>query len=185
MKSTYQHLRSALFDARNSCDLWWLLIGAHDQRTEVIDGFEQLPVIYATLNPALYTSFIIKLCSVFGTGSNDVTLKTLSKAELDPEFSRIWEIGRRLYKLRSKVVAHIDNRCDPDQIAKDTGLTYDSLRRFLTDTISLFDRIATLNGERGVNDFRLSDEFSTFLRGLQRNNEGNEQFAHTQSNQTL
>lgn len=177
MKSPYQHLRSALFDARNSCDLWWLLIGAHDQRTDVVDGFERLPVIYATLNPALYTSFIIKLCSVFGTGSHDITLKTLPKAELDPEFDRIWEIGRRLYKLRSKVVAHMDKNCDPDKIAKDTGLTYNGLRQFLADTVSLFDRIAAINGERGVNDFGLSDEFPRFLRQLRREDEETEQAA--------
>lgn len=163
MKSSYQDIRSALFDARNSCDLWWLLIGAHDQRTKVINGFENLPVTYATLCPALYTSFIIKLCSVFGTGSHDLTLKSLPNAELDSEFARVWEIGRRLYKLRSKVVAHLDKRCDPDQIAKDTGLTYDGLRQFLADTVSLFDRIAATNGERDVNDFGLGDEFPTLL----------------------
>lgn len=175
MKSPYQDLRSALFDARNSYDLWWLLIGAHDQRTKVIDGFEHLPVIYATLNPALYTSFIIKLCSVFGTGSNDITLKTLPNAELDSDFARIWEIGRRLYMLRNKVVAHMDKRCDPDQIAKDTGLTYNDLRQFLADTVSLFERIAEINGERGVNDFGLSNEFPRLLRQLRREDEETEQ----------
>ncbi len=171
MKCPYQSLRSALFDARNSCDLWWLLVSKHDQRTDVIDGFKQLRAIYATLIPALYTSFIIKLCLVFGTGPHDITLKTIPKAELDPEFARICAIGGRLYKFRNKVVAHMDTHCDPQQIAKDIGLSNEGLRQFLADTVSLFDRIAAINGERGINDFGLSDEFPRLLKRLRREDE--------------
>lgn len=68
----------------------------------------------------------------------------------------------------------MDKRCDPDQIAKDTGLTYNGLRRFLADTVSLFDRIAAINGERGVNDFGLSDEFPRLLKQLRREDEETE-----------
>ena len=168
MKSYYQGIRSALFDARNSYDLWWLLVGTHDQRTDVLDAFEQLPETYKTLCPALYTSFIIRICSVFGTGSNDITLKSIPQIELDPEFSRLWEIGRRLYKLRSKAVAHLDDRCDPTQLAKDTGLTNNDFRRFLANTVSLFDRIASDNGERCINDFGLTDEFPRLIIQLRK-----------------
>lgn len=166
MKSCYQDIRSVLFDARNSYDLLWFLIGEHDQRADVINAFEQLQKTYTTLCSALYTSSIIKICSVFGTGPNNITLKSMPHVELDTEFSRIWEIGRLLYKLRSKALAHLDDRYSPDQVAKDTGLTYDGLRKFIADTVSLFDRTAAISGERSVNDFGLSDEFPKLLTQL-------------------
>jgi hypothetical protein len=177
MKSCYEELRIALLDARQAYQFWWLLHGAHDQRAEVLKAFVPLPVIYNTLKPALYTSFIVKLCCLFGTGTKDITLESIPNAKQDSEFSRIWEIGRRIYVLRSKLIVHIDSRCDPDQIAKDTGLTNFGLRDLLYDTISLFDRLAGANGEQGVIDFGIEDEFSNFLTRLGYQNEDAEQAA--------
>ncbi len=166
MKTVFDDIRNALLHAQHCCDFWWLLEGAHLQRTDVIGAFEELPVVYETLRPALYTSLIIKVCSVFGTGSDDITLRSLPDAELDHEFPRIWEIGRRLYKLRSKLIAHLDSRCDPDLVAKETGLTNDSLRAFLADAVALYNRIAERHREPDVADFGLGDEFKVFLARL-------------------
>jgi len=171
MKVVFDDIRNALLHAQHCCDFWWLLEGAHLQRTAVIGAFEELPVVYETLRPALYTSFIIKVCSVFGTGSNDITLRSLPDAELDTDFSRIWEIGRRLYQLRSKLIAHLDSRCDPDLVAKETGLTNDSLRVFLADTVTLYNRIAERNREPYVADFGIGDEIMVFLVRLNQRNE--------------
>ena len=171
MKDAFEHVRDALFHAQKCCDVWWLLEGAHDQRTQVIGAFEELPVIYETLRPALYTSLIIKVCSVFGTGSNDITLRSIPDATQDPDFLRIWEIGRHLYKLRSKLIVHLDCRCDPELVARETGLTHDGLREFTSDTVSLYNRLAQRQQKAGVPDFGISEELSVFLLRLNRRNE--------------
>jgi hypothetical protein len=175
MKTPFEDLRNALLHARHCCDFWWLLEGAHLQRTHVVGAFEELPVVYETLRPALYTTFIIKVCSVFGTGSDDITLRSLPDADLDPDFPRIWEIGRRLYILRNKLIAHLDSRCDPDLVAKETGLTNDSLRAFLADTVALYNRIAERHREPDVADFGLGEELKVFLSRLNQRNEEAEQ----------
>jgi hypothetical protein len=102
MKTPFEDIRNALVHAQHCCDFWWLLEGAHLQRTNVMGAFEELPVVYETLRPALYTALIIKVCSVFGTGSNDITLRSLPDADLDFDFLRIWEIGRRLKITRDR-----------------------------------------------------------------------------------
>lgn len=166
MKHAFGHIRDALFHAQQCCEVWWLLEGAHDQRTQVIGAFEELPVVYETLRPALYTSLIIKVCSVFGTGSDDITLRSIPDAAQDPDFSRVWRIGRRLYKLRSKLIAHLDRRCDPELVARETGLTYDGLREFSSDAVALYNRLAQRHQEAGVPDFGISEELSVFLSRL-------------------
>lgn len=176
MKNPFEDLRDALLHAQNCCDFWWLLQGANFQRSNVIGAFEGLAAVYETLRPALYTSFIIKVCSVFGTGPNDITLRSMPDAELDPDFPRIWEVGRRLYVLRNKLIAHIDIRCDPDLVAKETGLTNDSLRAFLADTVALYNRIAERHREPEVPDFGLGEELKVFLSRLNLRNEEAEQF---------
>ena len=179
MKTPFEDIRNALVHAQHCCDFWWLLEGAHFQRTNVVGAFEELPVVYETLRPALYTSLIIKVCSVFGTGSNDITLRSLPDADLDPDFLRIWDIGRRLYILRNKLIAHLDSRCDPDLVAKETGLTNDSLRAFLADTVALYNRIAERHREPDVVDFGLGEELKVFLSRLsQRNEEAEQGVAH-------
>ena len=175
MKDSFAHVRDALFHAQHCCEAWWLLEGAHDQRAQVVGAFEEFPMVFETLRPALYTSLIIKVCSVFGTGSDDITMRSIPDATLDADFSRIWEIGRRLYKLRSKLIAHIDSRCDPDLVAKETGLTNDSLRAFLADTVALYNRIAERHREPEVGDLGLSQELNVFLSRLNPRNEEAEQ----------
>jgi hypothetical protein len=166
MRTEFSEIRNALFHAQQCCEVWWLLEGSHDLRAQVIGAFDDLPVVYETLRPALYTSLIIKICSVFATGSEDITLRHIPGADQDPDFSRIWEIGRRLYKLRSKLIAHLDSRCDPDLVARDTGLTYDALREFSANAVSLFNRLAERHQETGVPDFGISEELSIFLSRL-------------------
>jgi hypothetical protein len=178
VKTPFEDIRGALLHARHCCDFWWLLEGAHLQRTHVIGAFEELPVVYETLRPALYTTFIIKVCSVFGTGSDDITLRSLPDAGLDPDFPRIWEIGRRLYKLRSKLIAHIDGRCDPGLVARETGLTNDSLRGLLADTVALYNRIAARHREPDVAEFGLGEELKVFLSRLNQRKEEAEVVAH-------
>lgn len=178
MENPFEDLRDALLHAQHCCDFWWLLEGAHFQRSNVIEAFEELPAVYETLRPALYTSFIIKICSVFGKGSNDITLRSMPGAELDPDFLRIWEIGRRLYILRNKLIAHLDSRCDPDLVAKETGLTNDSLRAFLADTVALYNRIAERHREPDVADFGLGEELKVFLSRLNQRNEEAEVVTH-------
>lgn len=134
----------------------------------MIRAFYELPVVYETLRPALYTSLIIKVCSVFGTGSHDITLRSIPDATQDPGFSRIWEIGRRLYNLRSKLIAHLDRRCDPESVARETGLSNDTLREFTSDTVALYNRLAQRHQEAGVPDFGISEELSVFLSRLNR-----------------
>lgn len=163
MTDHFSAIRDVLFLAQNSCDAWWILEGRHSHRDTVIRAFAEHPMVFETLRPSLFTCFVIKLCSVFGTGSHDITLKSLPSAKSDPDFERIWSVGSRLYKYRSKIIAHLDDRMTPDEVASEVALTPDEVRELLAATVALFDRIAQASGEMEILPTN-SEQFVDFLR---------------------
>lgn len=99
-------------------------------------------VFFRTTQPALYATFIVKLSSVFGARPDEITLKDIPGAERESSFEALWQRGRRLHKIRSKLIAHRDTDIHSRNYARESGFTYDDLKALLTDTCRFFDSAA-------------------------------------------
>jgi hypothetical protein len=166
MLDPFDDVRDTVYHARLCCEAWWQLEGAHPHRDAILRGFESFSVLFETIRPALFVSFIVKICSLFGNGRDEITLRSLPDAQLDPEFARIWDTGRIFYRYRSKLIAHRDASKDPDLVAKETGMTHDDLLRLMNDVVALFDRVAAVQRVPSVPDVHCEDEILEVARRL-------------------
>jgi hypothetical protein len=114
----------------------------------------------------LFTTFTVKLASLFGTRLDEITLRMLPSSDLDPAFDDLWERGRGLHKYRSKVIAHRDVAVLSKDFAKDTGFTYDGLKAILDDSCALFDRLADTHGFEHTFFFSSHDDLIALVNDL-------------------
>jgi hypothetical protein len=141
-KTHADDIRTTLLHARLCHEGWWVFAGTHPQREAILSVYNRYLHFFEAVQPALFTTFVVKLASLFGTRSDEITLKMLPGSELDPAFDELWERGRRLHRYRSKVIAHRDISVLSKDFAKDTGFTYDGMKAILDDTCAMFDRLA-------------------------------------------
>jgi hypothetical protein len=141
-KTHADDMRTTLLHARLCHQAWWVFTGTHPSRESILAVYNRYLHFFEAVRPALFTTFVVKLASLFGSRSDEITLRMLPGSEADSAFSDLWGRGRRLHKYRSKVIAHRDVEVLSKDFAKDTGFTYDGLKAILDDTCALFDRSA-------------------------------------------
>lgn len=135
-------------------------------RDKILAVYNRYLHFFEAIRPALFTTFVIKLASVFGTRSDEITLRLLPGAENDAEFASLWERGRRLHKYRSKVIAHRDVEVLSKDFAKETGFTYNALRAILDDACGLFDRLAAAHAFEKTFPFSSDDDLLALIADL-------------------
>lgn len=140
--SQIDDIRETLSHARLCHEAWWLFTGTHPERERIVRVFNRYINFFSAVRPALYTTFVVKLASVFGTRSDEISLKVIPDIEQDSSFGVLWERGRRLHKYRSKLIAHRDIDIGSRSYARESGFTYDDLKALLGETCGLFDSAA-------------------------------------------
>ncbi|MEY2584431.1 MAG: hypothetical protein QOD80_457 [Verrucomicrobiota bacterium] len=165
-KTHADDIRTTLLHARLCHQAWWVFTGAHPQRDAILAVYNRYLHFFEAVRPALFSTFIVKLASLFGTRSDEITLKMLPGSEDDPAFAALWERGRRLHRYRSKVIAHRDVEVLSKDFAKDTGFTYDSLKAILEDTYALFDRLADAHRFEHTFSFSSQDDLLALVNDL-------------------
>lgn len=140
--SQLDDLRDTLAHARVSYEAWWLFTGPHQEREGIVRVFNSYLRFFRVVHPALWVTFVVKLASVFGTRSEEISLRTIPGAEQDCSFAGLWQRDRRLHRYRSKVIAHRDKELLSRNYARESGFTYDALKALLDDTCAFFDSAA-------------------------------------------
>lgn len=165
-KSHFDDIRTTLLDARLCYQAWWILVGTRQQRDSILAVYNRYLHFFEAVRPALFTTFAVKLATLFGRRSDEITLKSLLGAEADPKFGDLWKRGRRLYWYRSKVIAHRDLAVLSTDFAKKTGFTHKDLRMLLEDTSSLFDRLADNHGFERVPPLSSKEDLLALIKNL-------------------
>jgi len=166
MKTPLDDVRVTLLLARLSHEAWRLFDGPHAERSAILEVRNRYRDFLVTVEEALLTTFVVKLASLFGTHRDEITLHMLPGVDQDPEFNDVWDRGRRLHKYRSNAIAHRNRAVTSHDFARDTGFTYDDLKRLLDDTCALFDRVAVKHGARGVLDVSCEGDFIQMIHDL-------------------
>jgi hypothetical protein len=135
-------------------------------RDEILAAYNRYLHFFEAVRPALFTTFIVKLASLFGARSDEISLRVLPGSESEAEFAHLWERGRRLHKYRSKVIAHRDVEVLSTDFAKATGFTYDGLKAILDDACAMFDRIAQKHGFERTYSFSSEDDLLALIHAL-------------------
>lgn len=166
VKTPLDDARVTLLLAKMSHEAWRLFDGPHTQRRAILEVRNRYRDFMVTVQEALFTTLIVKLASLFGMRSDEITLCSLPAAKDDVSFPDLWDRGRKLHKYRSKAIAHRDPRVTEHDFARDTGFTYNDLKQLLDDTCACFDRIAAKNGVRGVLQISCEPDFLHLVHDL-------------------
>ena len=137
-----QDLRHTLIQARLFDEIWWLLEGEHPERATIVKASNQYLKFFVALRPGMFLAFIVALGSLFDERDDCITLKSIPEIAADPSFQDLWRRGRRLYRYRSKSIAHRDVRNETTDFAAATGFTYNQLRAILADACTVYERYA-------------------------------------------
>ena len=161
-------IRSTLLEARLFDETWWLLEGTHPDRDTIVKACNRHVVFFQALRPGMFVAFIVVLSSLFDERNDSVTLKSIPQIIADPSFADLWKRGRRLYRYRSKSIAHRDVQNETIDFAAATGFSYDGLRGILADACQIYDRYARAHKFEPLPsvDFSASADLLRLLRKL-------------------
>ena len=164
----YKDLRTTLVHARACDEIWWLMEGTHPEREIIKEGCNQYVEFFQTVRPSMFIAFAILVSSLFDSRDDCITLKTIPDFQEDPYFPELWDQGRKLYKYRSKCIAHRDIKNDEKNYAADTEFSYNDIRKILVDSIELYDRTARKDNRVEVSGINISPEkdFLSLMRRL-------------------
>ena len=163
-----EDLRHTLLQARLFDEIWWLLEGTHPERDTIVKACNQHVLFFQTLRPGMFAAFVVVLGSLFDERDDCVTLKSIPEIRNDPLFAALWKKGRRLYRYRSKSIAHRDAQNETVDFAAATGFSYNELRGILADACQIYDRYARSHKLEPLPsaDFSASADLLRLLRGL-------------------
>ena len=163
-----QDLRNTLFQARLFNEVWWLVEGEHPEREMIVKACNQHALFFQILRPGMYVAFIVLLGSLFDERDDCVTLKSIPEISADPSFATLWKKGRRLYRYRSKSIAHRDVQNDAVDFARATGFTYNEVRGILKEACDIYDRYALAHNLTPLpsEDFSSGKDLLQLLRKL-------------------
>ncbi len=176
MEQILDDIKRTINHARMCHEAWWFLYGTNPMRQQIVNVYNNYLNLFETIRPALYTSFIVKLASVFDNDKNSISLKFVIK-EIEKltekqfktdrtDFDDLWERGRRLFKYRNKVVAHRDKNVTSRNFAKETGFKYDDLKAILEDVSTFLDEAFMFIGEGGFHRFSNTSDFERLINDL-------------------
>ncbi len=118
----------------------------------------------------------MKLASVFDNDEKSINLKLLVK-EMEKatntkfntkllDFDDLWRRGRRLFKYRNKVIAHRDKQVMSRNFAKETGFSYDDLKRILEDVSTFLDEALLSIGSGKFHRFSNRSDLEKLINDL-------------------
>lgn len=167
--SRMEHLddiRDTLTQSRLCHEGWRIFEFDHPERDQIVDVFNRYAGFFATVAPALFTTFAVKLCSLFGERPDEISLKLIPEVDQDPAFAGIWQRRRQFYLYRNKFIAHRDRVQVLEGFPNPHGLNYDGLHQLLDDTCDLYDAAAKRLGFRGVHTLSCENDLVDLIQNL-------------------
>lgn len=164
--SEIDDIRDTLMHASLCHEAWWIFEGVHPMHDDIIGVYNRYLHFFETVRPALFVNYVLKLSSLFDQIDDKISLLSIPDVKTDPRFSDLWARGRRLYKYRSKVIAHRDRQIDSRDFARETGFTLDGIRAILGDACSVFDDAAARLNIAPVHSFSCSDDLLALIADL-------------------
>jgi AbiU2 len=137
-----EDLRHTLTHARLCHEAWWFIEGENAAREGVLRVYNRYKDFFGTVHPALFVTFIVKLCSVFDKDKESISLKVLPEFNVYPGFEDLWQRGRKLFRYRSKAIAHRSLAVTEKDFAAETGFSYNSIKKILDESCDMFDATA-------------------------------------------
>ncbi len=179
MEQLFDDIKRTINHARMCHEAWWFLYGTNPMRKQIVNVYNNYSNIFETIRPALYTSFIVKLASVFDNDKDSISLKFIikqieksTKKQFKTEridFYDLWERGRKLFKYRNKVIAHRDKNVTSKNFAKETGFKYDDLKEMLEDVSTFLDEALLFVGKGEFHRFSNTSDFERLINDLSEN----------------
>jgi hypothetical protein len=176
MEQFFDDIKRTINHARMCHEAWWFLYGTNPMREQIVNVYNHYLDLFETIRPALYTSFIVKLASVFDNDKNSISLKfIIKKIEKSTkkkfktkriDFDDLWERGSRLFKYRNKVIAHRDKNVTSRNYAKETGFKYDDLKEILEDVSTFLDETLLFVGKGEFYRFSNTSDFERLINDL-------------------
>jgi len=176
MKQLFDDIKRTVNHARMCHEAWWFLHGTNPMREMILNVYNNYLDIFETIRPALYTSFIVKLASVFDNDKKSISLKRVireieksTSKSFEPariDFDDLWERGRKLFKYRNKVIAHRDKKVTSRNFAKETGFKYDDLKAILEDVSTFLDEASLFVGKGEFYRFSNTSDFERLINDL-------------------
>ena len=124
-------------------------------------------MFFAAAECAFWESLITRLSSIFDENPKSISLISIPDLAKHPEFQRNWDIGRKLYKYRSKVIAHRDSSVARSGNGYGFGLCFDDIKLILDDSCEIYNACADVHGLCGVPDISCDDDLKAILRKLE------------------
>jgi hypothetical protein len=178
-----EDLRDTLGHAKMCHEIWWAFVGVRKDRESFISTALPYEEFFVPVQVACYCTFVQKLTTVFDSSNDSISLKkffnrvrnecrspdvksNLKKIEL--ELDSVWDAGSKLYKVRSKLIAHRSLKKFSTDYPKETGFVLNDLKSLLDSTIEVFGKIATqYNGSGdGLKDVTSLDALASIIESL-------------------
>jgi hypothetical protein len=165
----FDDIRTTLIHARLCYEAWWFIESHHPHRKQVVSVFNRYKGFFATVRPALFTAFVVKLASLYGTRSDEISFKRVPNIDQIAGFASLWARGRKFHKYRSRVIAHRDvDNVHRTFVAESGCPTYNDLKALLDDTCALFEAAAEQSGADGLPPFTAADDLLSPVLDLTR-----------------
>jgi len=182
IEKIHTKLEATLLRAKQCHEIWWAFEGNRPDREEFVEIANNYKNFFVPVVGSCFFTFMLKLGSAFDDSKDSVSLQTYLKKLLasnnglaDPEKSRIeadlvglWPKGRKLYKVRSKVFAHITFESFSTDFGAWTGFKLADLNAVLDESIELFSRMAKAHKDYDGSVFHLSpiEDLDAIFQGL-------------------
>jgi hypothetical protein len=176
MDQIFGDIKQTINHARMCHEAWWFFKGTNPDRKRIVSVYNHYLYIFETIRPALYTTFIVKLASVFDNDENSISLKFLiSEIEKTTntkfktnliDFDDLWRRGRILFKYRNKVIAHRDKNITSRDFAKETGFKWTDLKDILDDVSTFLDEALLFIGKRKFHRLSITSNLEKLINYL-------------------
>jgi len=176
MHNVFKDIKRTINHARMCHEAWWFFTGTNPNRERIVSVYNNYLNLFETIRPALYTTFIVKLASVFDNDEKSINLKLVMK-EIEKatntnfrtkplDFDDLWKRGRRLFKYRNRVIAHRDKQVMSRNFAKETNFSYDDLKRILEDVSTFLDEALLFIGKGKFHKFSNKSDLEKLINDL-------------------
>jgi len=158
-------------------EAWWFMFD--ESQAHILNFRRKYISFFETVKPALYTTFVIKLSSIFDEDNRSISLRTLMKEikksadntneifqAKSIDFDDLWKRGRKLFEYRNKVIAHRNRNISTKNFAKETGFKYSDLKAILDDALMFLDEVLLFIGRREFSRLNVTSDFTRLIKDI-------------------
>ena len=164
----WDELRNTLFRARMYHQCWWYLAGTHEERGFRLSAPGQEWLFFSAAEDAFWEALVCSLASIFDNDTESISFRSLPELKPHPNYERTYQLGRLLYRYRSKAIAHSASCVARKPDGYGFGLCFDDVKTILDNSCSIYNECADAQSLCGVPDSSCDDDLRTILAKLTR-----------------